>query len=97
MRIKAERAVELFKEFNIYSNEICDTCRKLLGNLRWTRHGDRNGAWCSQECRDGAVTVKAANALRENRKRIKMANRARREQEKRALQRTENMGVTRGV
>lgn len=97
MRIKAEKSVELFKQFNLYSNEICDTCRKLLGNVRWTRHGDRDGAWCSQECRDGAATVKAANALRENRKRIRMAKRARLEQGKRALQPTENMGVTRGV
>jgi hypothetical protein len=43
----------LLEKHGVYVTEACERCGKILGPIRFTRHGEP-GEWCSRECRDGA-------------------------------------------
>jgi hypothetical protein len=52
MRLTTKQSRELLEEHGCYVNEACEKCGRLLGAVRFTRHGE-SGVWCSRECRDG--------------------------------------------
>jgi hypothetical protein len=52
MQITEEQSRILLAKHGAYVAEACDGCRKILGPVRYTKHGE-SGAWCSQLCRDG--------------------------------------------
>lgn len=54
------------RERGIFASEACDTCRKVLGAVRWTIRGQA-GECCSRECRDGVAAVEQRNARRAGR------------------------------
>jgi hypothetical protein len=66
MKLSSAKSAELLAVHGIAVNEICDACHKPLDHIRFTRK-DEPGAWCSRECRDGAVAAAHYRATRKKR------------------------------
>jgi hypothetical protein len=52
MQLSEKQSYELLQKYGVYVTEACDKCAKILGAIRFTRHGEP-GEWCSKNCRDG--------------------------------------------
>jgi hypothetical protein len=52
MKLTTQQAYALLEKHGCYITEICDTCGKGIGPVRFTRKDDP-GVWCSRECRNG--------------------------------------------
>jgi hypothetical protein len=52
MKLTEAQSRELLAKQGAYLTEACDTCRRPLGFVRFTRFAEP-GEWCSRECRDG--------------------------------------------
>jgi hypothetical protein len=57
MRLTAEQQAAVFAAYDIWVNEACDRCTRLLAEVRWTRK-DQEETYCSQLCRDGVARLK---------------------------------------
>jgi hypothetical protein len=72
MKLSPEQQRALRRAHGICANEACDSCRKVLGSVRWTRRGEP-GEWCSDVCRDGSAAVELRQARRAGRPRLKLS------------------------
>jgi hypothetical protein len=61
MRLTTEQSYALLEKFGVYVNEVCDSCSKILGPVRYTRRNE-TGVWCSRKCR-GDVERPAVRGL----------------------------------
>jgi hypothetical protein len=52
LRISEDQSRALLAKHNVFVRDVCDKCAKILGPIRFTRHGEP-GQWCSKNCRDG--------------------------------------------
>lgn len=63
MKLTAKESYALLTKYGCYVTEVCDKCHRLLGPVRFSRHG-RGGQWCSRECRDGGKAHAPGTCLR---------------------------------
>jgi hypothetical protein len=63
MKLTTEQQRELRERHGICADEACDSCRKVLGEVRFTRIGEP-GEWCSRQCRDGLAAAQQYAATR---------------------------------
>ncbi|HWY54258.1 MAG TPA: hypothetical protein VNZ03_07330 [Terriglobales bacterium] len=66
MRLTTEQQDEIKTTHDVCVNEACESCRKPLDYLRYTRK-DEPGEWCSRECRDGVEAANRHGATRKHR------------------------------
>jgi hypothetical protein len=52
MQLSEAQSRELLRTHGVYVSEACDGCGNILGQVRYTRQGEK-GESCSQLCRDG--------------------------------------------
>jgi hypothetical protein len=76
MRLSERQILELRRGHAVCVNEACDTCRKVLGSVRYTRRGEP-GEWCSEICRDGRAATEHRQARRAGRPRLKLSAKGR--------------------
>ena len=57
MRLTAEQQAKVFAEHGVCADEACDSCTRVLAEVRFTRK-DRPETYCSLLCRDGVARLK---------------------------------------
>jgi hypothetical protein len=64
MRLNLVQQAKVREQYGICVNEACNSCGKVLAEIRYTRRGE-SGEWCSEICRDGAKVAAQIESRRQ--------------------------------